>query len=95
MVSGFCCEFFQIPSSSFCKKQKEVKSEEKNTDGPQKAKVNVNIDCYSLIKRSAKSQGKVREFLTFWCMSGNPVIIFIIIIIIIISWVTNCSSVNL
>ena len=61
-----------------------------------KAKVNVNIDCYSLIKRSVKSQGKVREFLTFWCMSGNPVIIFIIIIIIIIiSWVTNCSSVNL
>ena len=91
MVSGFCCEFFQIPSSSFCKKQKEVKNEEKNIDGPQKAKVNVNIDCYSLIK----GQGKVREFLTFWFMSGNPVIIFIIIIIIIISWVTNCSSVNL
>ena len=37
-----------------------------------KAKVNVNIDCYSLIKRSVKSQGKVREFLTFWCMSGDP-----------------------
>ena len=57
MVSGFCCEFFQIPSSSFCKKQKEVKNEEKNIDGPQKAKVNVNIDCYSLIK----GQRKVRE----------------------------------
>ena len=59
-----------------------------------KAKVNVNIDCYSLIKGQRKV-GKVREFLTFWFMSGNPVIIFIIIIIIIISWVTNCSSVNL
>ena len=44
-------DFFQIPSSTFREKRKEVENEEKNVDGLQKkTKANVNIDCYSLIK---------------------------------------------
>ena len=52
LVSGFCCEcFLSIPSPSFCEKRKETENEEKNIGGLQKkAKVNVNIDCFSLIK---------------------------------------------
>ena len=43
--------FFQIPSSSFREKQKEVENEERNVGGLQKkAKANVNIDCFSLIE---------------------------------------------
>ena len=36
---------------SFCEKKKEAENEENNIGGLQKkAKVNVNIDCFSLIK---------------------------------------------
>ena len=66
--------FFQIPSSSVRAKQKEVENEEKTIDGPpQKAEVNGNMDCFSLIiilkvsEKSGKSQG-IFNFL----MSGNP-----------------------
>ena len=41
---------FRIPSSSVCKKQKEVENEEKNIDSLQKkAKAKVNIDYFSLM----------------------------------------------
>ena len=49
---------FQIPSSSW-------KLREKYRWPAKKAKANVNIECFSLIK----GQWKVREFLTFWWVS--------------------------
>ena len=49
---------FQIPSSSW-------KLREKYRWPAKKAKANVNIDCFSLIK----GQWKVRELLTFWWVS--------------------------
>ena len=66
VVSGFSCEcFLSIPSPSFREKRKETENEEKNIGGLQKkAKVNVNIDCFSLIKgqwKLFKGQGKVKE----------------------------------
>ena len=63
---------------SFCEKKKEAENEEKNISGLQKkAKVNVNIDCFSLIKgqwKLFKGQWNVREKLgnCNFLMSGNP-----------------------
>ena len=58
--------FFQIPSSSSREKRKEVENEKKKKRWPaKKAKANVNIDCFSLIKgqyKLFKGQRKVREF---------------------------------
>ena len=46
---------FQIPSSSFRKKRKEVEKEDKNIDSLlKKAEGNVNIDFFSLIKGQFK-----------------------------------------
>ena len=51
--------FFQIPSSSFRKKRKEIENEKKNiSDLQKKTKANVDIDFFALIK----GQWKVREF---------------------------------
>ena len=71
VVSGFRCECF-LPNSFFLfpwKAERGWKWREKYRWPAKKAKANVNIDCFSLIKgqwKLFKGQWKVREFLTFW-----------------------------
>ena len=64
--------FFQIPSSSFCEKLKEVENEEKTNDGLQKSLSEGKRGLFLINKRSlktvhilVKSPGKFWEFLTF------------------------------
>ena len=71
VVSSFCCGCF-LPNSFFLFLQKVERGWKwrENYGWPaKKAKVNVNMDCFSLIKgqwKLFKGQRKVREFLTFW-----------------------------
>ena len=58
---------FHLPLSA--KSGKRLKMKRKISMVCKKAKANVNIDCFSLIKgqwKPFKGQWKVREFLTFW-----------------------------
>ena len=67
-VSGFRCECF-LPNSFFLFPQKAQRGWKwrENYRWPAKnTKANVNMDFFLINKRSVKSQGKVREFLTFW-----------------------------
>ena len=58
---------FVLPLSA--QSRKFLKMKRKLLMAPKKAKVNGNMDCFSLIKdqwKLFKGQWKVREFLTFW-----------------------------
>ena len=71
VVSGFCSECF-LSNSFFLflqKVERGWKWRENYGWLAKKAKVNVNMDCFSLIKgqwKLFKGQWKVREFWTFW-----------------------------
>ena len=67
VVSGFILNaFFQIPSSSYAKSRKRLKMKRKILTACKISESKCKHWLFFINKRSVKSRGKVKEFLTFW-----------------------------